>query len=134
MFKTITSIVDKYKYTTFQWGDWDSCIFVVSLLEEYNKTSFPKWREVIGYKNLKEAVSALRKLGCDKLEDLPGIILETPRKDIKDVKHGDVVYFVNEDGVGILGVCNGVRAYFLQKGGGLTARSVLSCKYAWSVN
>lgn len=79
-------------------------------------------------------MKALRKLGCKDLVDLPSIILNTAKKEIKKVKHGEPVYFINEDGTGILGVCNGVRAYFLQQGGGLTARPIKDCIYCWSIN
>ena len=130
--KTITKIINKYKDTKFIWGELDCCIFSISILEEYNNVVFPLWRDVLDYKNHNEALLALKKLGCNTLEDLPSIILGTPRKEIIDVKHGDAVYYINEDGIGIFGICNGIRAYFLQKNGGLTARSIFDCKYAWS--
>jgi len=66
--------------------------------------------------------------------DLPEIILGTPKKDISEVKLGDPVYYINENNIGILGVCNGKRAYFLQEDGGITARKIEECKYCWSIN
>lgn len=131
--KTITEIISKYKETNFEWGQVDCCIFAINVLEEYNDKVFPKWRDVLNYKDYKSSVKTLKKLGCTKLDDLPGVILGTVKKDILEVKHGDAVYYINEDGHGILGICNGVRAYFLQYGGGLTARNVQDCLYCWSV-
>lgn len=78
-------------------------------------------------------MKTLKKLGCNTLEDLPGIILNTEKQDISKVKVGDPVYYINEDGEGILGVCNGKRAYFLSYGGGITARNIEDCKFCWSV-
>jgi hypothetical protein len=40
---------------------------------------------------------------------------------------------VNEKDEGVLGVCNGARAYFLQHKEGLTARNVEDCLYCWSI-
>ena len=131
--KTITEIVNKYADTNWKWGKLDCCIFSVSVLEEYNNITFSKWREVLNYTDYKSSVRTLKKLGCNSLDELPSIILGTPKKGIKEVKHGDAVYYINEDGQGILGICNGVRAYFLQYGGGLTARNVGDCLYCWSV-
>ena len=79
-------------------------------------------------------MKALKKIGCKKLKDLPDIILGTSKKDIEKVKLGDPVYYINEEGQGILGVCNGVRAYFLCVEGGLTARKIEECEFCWSVN
>ena len=79
-------------------------------------------------------MKALNKLNCNSIIDLPSIILNTPKKDISSVKTGEPVYYVNEDDTGILGVCNGVRAYFLQKDGGLTTRPIEDCIYCWSID
>lgn len=131
---TLTNILEKYKSSSFSWGEFDCCIFVATVIEEHTGKQLPYWKEVLTYKNYKESVKALKKLGCKKIEDLPGVILNKPKRPVSEVKHGDPVYYINEDGVGILGICNGVRAYFLQKGGGLTARSIDKCKYCWNVN
>lgn len=132
--KDLTKIIYQYKDTQFHWGNLDCCIFTACIVEEFWDKELPKWKEVITYNNYKGAMKALRKLNCKELVDLPSVILDTPKKDISEVKHGEPVYYVNEDGIGILGICNGVRAYFLQKGGGLTARPVKKCLYCWSVN
>jgi len=134
LIKNLTQIIYQYKDTSFSWGELDCCIFSIVVIEEFNNKTFPLWRDVIQYKNYKGAMKALLKLGCKKLEDLPSIILNTERKDISQVKLGDAVYYINEDNIGILGVCNGVRAYFLQQGGGLTTRPISACEYCWSVN
>ena len=132
--KNLTTIITKYKDTEFSWKDFDCCLFTVNVVEEFTGRELPLWKEVIGYKSYKGAMKALKELGCKDLVDLPSVILNTEKKDISEVKHGEPVYYVNEDGVGILGVCNGVRAYFLQYGGGLTARNVNECKYCWSID
>lgn len=76
----------------------------------------------------------MKKLGCNTLEDLPEIILGKPKLPISEAKRGYPVYYINEEGQGILGVCNGSRAYFLQVGGGLTPRKIEDCLYCWSID
>jgi len=132
--KTLTDIIYQYKNETFNWGGLDCCIFTVKIVEEYKDITLPLWRKVAIYNKEKGAMKALVKLGCKSLEDLPSIILNTPKKDISQVKLGEPVYYINENDIGILGVCNGARSYFLQRGGGLTARNTQDCKYCWSIN
>ena len=132
--KTLTDIIYQYKDQEFSWEEFDCCIFTAKVVEEFTGKNLPLWKNVINYKNKAGALRALKKLGCKDIVDLPGIILETSKKDISEVKLGEPVYYVNEEGVGILGVCNGVRAYFLQMGGGLTARDIKDCKYCWSID
>jgi len=79
-------------------------------------------------------MKVLKKLGCKELVDLPSIILDTPRKSITEVKLGEPVYFINEDGEGILGICNGAQAYFLKKDKGLATKKIENCLYCWSIN
>ena len=131
--KDLSLIIEKYKDSEFSWEQFDCCIFTVSVVEEFTGRKLPLWEGVTNYKSYRGAMKALKKLGCKDLVDLPSIILNTKRKDISKVKHGEPVYFINEEGDGILGVCNGVRAYFLQYGGGLTARNVSECSYCWSI-
>jgi hypothetical protein len=133
-FNNLTNILQKYKDSTFSWGKLDCCIFTVKVVEEYTGKTLPFWREVTFYKGYRESKKALKKLGCKDLVDLPSIILNTPKKPISAVKHGEPVYYINEEGEGILGICNGVRAYFLIKGGGLTTRNVKECLYCWSID
>jgi hypothetical protein len=130
----MTNIIYKYKHNDFSWGELDCCIFTASVIEEFTGRDLPYWKDVLNYTDKKSAVKTLRKLGCNELQDLPTIILNKPKQPISEVKHGDAVYYINEDGTGILGVCNGVRAYFLQLGGGLTTRPVTDCSYCWSSN
>jgi hypothetical protein len=132
--KSLTDIIYQYKDTNFSWGDLDCCIFTVKVVEEFTGRKLPFWRDVIFYNDYKGAMKALRKLNCKNLKDLPSVILGNPKKDIKDVKLGEPVLYINEDNVAILGVCNGVRAYFLQDGGGLTARPISNCECCWSIN
>ena len=88
----------------------------------------------MNYTNYKEAKQTLKKLGATDLTDILTVLLNTPKKDISEVKLGEPVYYINEDGEGILGICNGVRAYFLQKNGGLTTRNIEDCLYCWSID
>jgi hypothetical protein len=132
--KDLTAIIYKYKDSSFSWGKFDCCIFTASVVEEFTGRDLPYWKDILNYTNLKESMRTLKKLKCEKLEDLPSVILNTKRKDISEVKLGEPVYYVNEDGVGILGVCNGVRAYFLQVEEGLTARPIKDCLYSWSID
>lgn len=131
--RTLTDIIYDYKNTEFSWGDIDCCTFTFSVIGEFTGKKFPEWK-VVTYNDKLGAVKALRKLGCNNLKDLPDTILKTEKKDISKVKLGEPVYYINEDGDGILGICNGKRAYFLQYGGGLTARNVEDCKYCWSID
>jgi hypothetical protein len=132
--KSLTDIIQKYADSKFSWGKVDCCIFSGNVVEEFKDVYYPNWHEALTYSNRKSAVKTIKKLGGTSLADLPTAVFNTERKDISDVQHGDIVYYINEDGQGILGVCNGVRAYFLQVGGGLTARMVKDCKYCWSIN
>lgn len=103
-------------------------------MEEFTGKELPMWKEVATYTSYKQALLTLKKLGCNAVKDLPEIILGMPRKDISEVKLGEPVYYINERGRGILGVCNGERSYFLQRGGGLTARDTKDCLYCWSID
>lgn len=133
--KTLTDIIYQYKESEFTWGEFDCCVFTFKIVEEFlNIDIVNKWQKTLKYNNEISAKKTLLALGCKNLKDLPGVILNTKRKDISEVKLGEPVYYTNEDGVGILGVCNGKRAYFLQYGGGLTARPIEDCKYSWSIN
>ena len=131
---TLTDIIYKYKDTKFSWQGIDCCIFTVKVVEEFTNRTLPFWRDVIQYTNYEGAMKALNKLDCKDLVDLPSIILNTPKKNISQVKHGEPVYYINQNGIGILGICNGVRAYFLQKNGGLTTRPINDCEYCWSID
>jgi hypothetical protein len=104
------------------------------VVEEFTGKTLPHWREVINYKNTKGAMLALNNLGCKEVEDLPSIILNTPKKDMSNVKLGEPVYYINEEGEGLLGICNGVRAYFVQVGKGLSTRPIEDCTYSWSID
>ena len=130
----LTDIIYQYKENDFTWGQFDCCIFTVQVIEEFINNKLPHWRDVVMYKDYKGAMKALKVLGCDSLEDLPSEVLNTEKKDISKVKLGEPVYYINEDNIGILGVCNGKRAYFLQREGGLTARNVEECEYCWSID
>lgn len=131
---SLTEIIYKYKYKKFSWGEFDCCIFTVKVVEEYTGKVLPIWRDILNYKDWRSALKMLKSIGCNKLEDLPGIILNTNKKDILEVKLGEPVFYINEDNKGILGVCNGERSYFLQKGSGLTTRNTKDCLYSWSIN
>lgn len=131
--KNLTDIIYQYKNEKFMWGEVDCCIFTASIVEEYTGRTLPHWRNVLQYQSAKGATKALKKLGCKTVLDLPSLILNTPQKDISEVKVGEPVYYIRKkDGRGLLGICNGVRAYFITKEG-LTARNIDDCEYCWSI-
>lgn len=132
--KNLTDIIYKYKEAQFSWGELDCCIFTASIVEEFTGRKLPYWKDVLNYKDYKSSVKTLKNLGCDKVEDLPSIILDTPKKDISKVKLGEPVYHIDIHGEGLLGICNGAQAYFLQEGGGLTTRPIKDCSYCWSID
>lgn len=134
MVKNLTDIIYKYENSEFNWKNFDCCIFTVNVVEEYAGRNLPLWRDVISYTSFRGAMKALQKLGCKELKDLPEIILDTPKKPISEVKVGEPVYYVNEEGEGILGICNGAQAYFLAKGEGLVTRKIENCLYCWSID
>ena len=130
--KTLTDIIYQYEDATFSWGEFDCCIFTATIVEEFSGKTLPHWRNVLQYPDAKGAAKALKKLGCKEVLDLPSIILNTEKKDISEVKLGDPVYYVEKER-GLLGICNGARAYFITKDG-LTARNIEACEYCWSVD
>jgi hypothetical protein len=133
--KCLTDIIYQYKDSEFSWEDFDCCTFTALVIEEYTGKKLPLWREKIkDIHNWDSALKILKDLGGETMEDVPSIFLGTKKKSISEVKLGEPVYYINEAGVGILGICNGQRAYFLQRGGGLTARNIEDCKYCWSIN
>lgn len=132
--KTLTDIIYQYKDKQFTWGVYDCCVFVATCVEQYTGKELPKWKEVVNYKNKNGAMKALRKLGCKKLSDLPQIILDTPKIPISKVKTGYPVYYVNEEGEGILGICNGAQSYFINREKGLATRRTEECLYCWSID
>jgi hypothetical protein len=131
--KTLTDIIYQYKNSKLLWGQFDCCIFSIKVIEEYTGKTYPLWRDVIDYTDFKGAMKALRKLNCNNIEDLPELILGNPKKDISKVKLGEPVYYINERGESIFGICNGVQSYFLQMGGGLTTRKTEDCIYCWGI-
>lgn len=133
---TLTNIIYKYKDQEFNWGEFDCCIFTARIIEEYTGKKLPHWRKVVSYRNREDSIKALKRLGCKKgIIDLPSIILNKPKKPISEVKLGDPVYMVREDtGEGLLGVCNGSRAYFVKRPKGITARNIEDCEFCWSID
>lgn len=129
--KSITEIINKYKDAEFIWGKLDCCIFAGLVLQEFHGVEF-LGNVINSYSNAKGAAKTISKLGKGRVDNLPTAFLGTPKKDISEVKTGDMVSVV-ENGNTIIGVCNGVRAYFLQIGGGLTARNIKDCSYCWSI-
>jgi hypothetical protein len=132
--KNLSQIIYQYKNSEFSWGEVDCCTFTFGIIEEFTGKNFPEW-EVVTYNNEIGAMKALKKLGCKNLKDLPSIILGNPIKPIKEVKLGEPVYHINKhNGGDTLGICNGVRAYFLCDKGGITARKIEECEFCWSIN
>lgn len=129
----LTDIIYSHRDDNFQYGTLDCCIFVAEILEEYHgKKLLKEWRSILTYDSVISAYKTLRKLGVRQVIDLPPIMINGERKPISEVKHGDVVYYREKDG-GMLGICNGVRAYFMNHNG-LLAVPVNKCKYCWSFN
>jgi len=132
--KNLTNIIYQYKNQEFSYPQGLDCaVFVAKIMEEYSGKKIPNWREITTYKTYRGALKTIKKLGCKNFDEIPELMLGGKR-DISEVKLGDAVYYINEQGRGILGVCNGVRAYFLQRGGGITARNVKECLYCWSID
>lgn len=135
--KTITDLIQEYKNTKFEWGKVDCVTFAATVAYTYKGLEVPDIQKNIKYKDIKSALKWLKHLGIDSLDDLhkaPELFAGLERKDISEVSHGDIVYYIDsETNAGLMGVCNGVRAYFLCVDGGLTARNVEECKYCWSV-
>jgi len=130
----LTDIIYKYKDSKFSWKNFDCCIFTVNVIQEYTNRNLPYWEDAIGYTTYSGAMKALKNLGCKTLVELPEIILGTPKKPISEVKLGEPVYYINEEGEGILGICNGAQAYFIAKGDGLVTRKIEDCLYCWSID
>lgn len=131
--KTLTDILYKYKNTKLEYGNIDCCVFTAKVVEEYFNLDLPLWKDLLIYDNYKDAIRTLRKNGIKSVEDLPTAILGVEKKPISEVKLGEPVYAVNEEGQGVLGVCNGMRAYFLHSKVGLMAVPIETCLYAWEV-
>ena len=115
--KDLTSIIYQYKNSKFSYAEsFDCAIFSAKIIEEFRGKELPKWKEIAKYKTYREALKTIRKLGCKDFSEVPEVILGVPKKNMSEVKLGDLVYYINEQDRGILGVCNGARSYFLQKG------------------
>lgn len=132
--KSLTDIIYNYKNKKFNWGTLDCSIFVTECAAEYKGKKFPKMQEIMKYNSKIGAMKALRNLGCRSLSEAPEIILDTPKIPMSKVKVGYIVYYVNEEGEGILGICNGAQSYFLNKEGGLVTRRTEDCLYCWSID
>jgi hypothetical protein len=132
--KTLTDIIYQYRDAEFSWDKFDCCTFSAKVVSEYKGIDITNFREIEDFKDYKGIIRWLAKMKCKELADAPSAFLGVERKPISEVKLGDIVYFVNEQGEGIFGVCNGCRAYFLQQDKGLTTRNIKDCKYCWSVN
>jgi len=132
--KTLTEIIYSYKNARFSWDNLDCCTFAANVVYEFKGLCPPNLRDIENYKNEKGMIKWLKKMGCEDLSEAPTKFLNVERRDISTVKHGDFVYFKNEDGSGSIGVCNGVRAYFIHRDKGLVATPVINCIYCWSLN
>ena len=112
----------------------DCCVFTASVVQERTgKDLLSLWKTKFNYDDYTSAMKTLKELNSIDLSTAPTEVLGIPRKPISEVKYGDIVYKINERGQGILGICNGVRAYFLQETGGITARNIEDCLYCWTV-
>lgn len=136
--KTITDLLQEYKDSEFEWGKVDCVTFASSIAHKYKGKPVPEIQKDYTYNDMKSALKWLKNLGVNSLDDLheaPELFLGIKKKDISEVQHGDMVYYVDPGTeAGLMGICNGVRAYFLCWDGGLTARDVKDCKYCWSID
>ena len=132
--KTLTDILYQYRDVKLEYGNIDCCIFTAKVVEEYFNIKLPLWKDILTYNNYKEAMQVLQKNGINSIEDLPTAILGSEKRDISEVKPGDPVYLINEKGQGVLGICNGMRAYFLHSEKKLVALPIENCLYCWSIN
>jgi hypothetical protein len=129
----LTDLIYEYKDKEFKWGTIDCCTFVADIAWRFKNKTPPNIKDIYDYKDLRGSIKWMAMVGAGSLDEVPEKFAGLKRKDISEVKHGDIVYYLNENGYGIMGICNGCRAYFLQYGGGLTARNVKDCLYCWSV-
>lgn len=132
--KTLTDIIYKYRNQSLDYSTLDCCTFTAKIVEEYFDIDLPLWKDMLGYNNYKDALRVLKKHNINSIEELPTKILGTEKKPISEVKTGDVVYALNDNNDGVLGICNGVRAYFIQPEIGIIAVPIEKCIYAWDVN
>lgn len=132
MNKDLTNVIYKHREKKFQYGQFDCCIFVGEVLEEYWDIQIPKWRKFQNYSNIRSSLKTLKKLGATGIHNVLTVLLDTPRLETGTPHLGAPVYYINETGQGILGICNGVRSYFVAEDG-LTTRSTKDCKYHWRI-
>ena len=132
--KTLTDIIYQYKDTKLEFGNIDCCIFTAKVIEEYFNIDLPLWKDILTYKNYKGALLVLKQHNINSIEELPTAILGTDRKPIEEAKLGDVVCTLDDEGLPVLGVCNGKRAYFIHSEYKLVAVSIEKCLYCWSIN
>lgn len=131
---SLTDIIYKYKHKKLDYVNLDCCTFTGKVVEEYYNIDLPIWKELSEYNNFSGALKALKEKGINSLEEIPTKILGTERKSISEAETGNVVYTLNDKGQGVLGICNGVRAYFIQPEIGIIAVPIEECLYAWDVN
>ena len=137
MNKTITELLEEYKDSKFKWGKMDCVAFAANIAYKFKDKPVPNIQKDWEYHDAKSALKWLKNLNIDdfnKLYEAPELFVGLKKKDISDVIHGDIVYYINEKEQGIFGICNGCRAYFLSEEGGLTARDIKDCLYCWSVD
>jgi len=132
--RTLTDIIYEYKDTEFSWGKTDCCTFVADVAFRFKNKVPPSIKAIYDYNDYKGSLVWMKKLNCKSLEEVPSAFIGSEKKPISEVKLGDIVYYINEEEKGIMGVCNGKRAYFLQYGGGITARNIEDCLYCWSID
>lgn len=131
---TLTDIIYQYKDYEFNWETFDCATFSTSVVSEFKQKDITNFKSIENFKDPKGAKRWLKKMNCKDLSDAPSAFLGVERKPISQVKLGDIVYYINENNIGVFGVCNGMRAYFLQDKKGLTTRDIQDCVYCWSID
>lgn len=130
--KNLTEILYKYRDVDFKYGEIDCARFTANIVEEYFGINLDKWREILTYRNEKEALKIMNENGINSIKDLPDVVLNTPKKGALQAKLGEPVY-AEQDGIGTIGICNGTRAYFLTIEKGLSAIPLDQCIYSWDI-
>lgn len=133
--KSITELILEYKinHDTYIKGEVDCCIFVADIVKQLTGIDYAENLRN-KYSTIPEHIKLIEKIGCKSISDLPNILLKTKKKLGKEAKYSDVVYWEpNTESEGMLGICNGARAYFFSLSGKLIAIPIEECLYSWEL-
>ena len=97
---TITDLIQEYKDSEFEWGKVDCVSFAADIAYRYKGKKVPNIQKDWKYNDVKSALKWLKNLGVYSLDDLhraPELFLGTKKKDISEVQHGDIVYYIDPE-------------------------------------